>query len=150
MINPLTFAISTMLILLPLLAKGQEIQPREVECLAKNVYFEARGEGIKGQQAVAMVTLNRLKAKGYPKTVCGVVYQKSQFSWTDLEITVTDTKSYGKILKMSKEALLRTPVHDITGGSTHFHASHIKPYWADSVEYVTQIKNHIFYREKPK
>lgn len=54
----------------------------EIGCLAANLYFEARGEPLKGQLAVAKVTLNRVKSKQYPDSICAVVFQKHQFSWT--------------------------------------------------------------------
>ena len=56
---------------------------KDLECLAKNIYFEARGESHKGKIAVAQVTLNRvIHSSEFNKTICGVVYQKDQFSWT--------------------------------------------------------------------
>jgi spore germination cell wall hydrolase CwlJ-like protein len=55
----------------------------DILCLTANLYFEARGEGVKGLKAVADVTLNRVKSKKYPSSVCKVVFQKSQFSWVN-------------------------------------------------------------------
>ena len=55
--------------------------PAEEECLAKNIYYEARDQSREGQYAVAVVTLNRVRSKDFPNTVCEVVYQKNQFSW---------------------------------------------------------------------
>lgn len=56
-----------------------------LDCLAKVVYYEARGEGEMGMLAVAWVVLNRVMHPNYPKTICEVVYQKKQFSWTAKE-----------------------------------------------------------------
>lgn len=68
-------------------ASGPEIRtvqlsPEARRCLVKNLYWEARGEDYKGMRAVAQVTLNRVKADQWPDTVCGVVRQPKQFSWT--------------------------------------------------------------------
>ena len=53
----------------------------EIDCLARNIYHEARGESLQGQIAVAAVTVNRVLTKGYPSSICQVVYQPYQFSW---------------------------------------------------------------------
>ena len=66
----------------------RDFHARSLECLALNVYYEARGESLAGQYAVAEVTMNRKSAARYPKTVCEVVYQKSAFSWTDDDVTI--------------------------------------------------------------
>jgi len=55
---------------------------KEIKCLADNIYFEARNESVKGQVAVASVTKNRVKSKHYPNTICKVVWEHRQFSWT--------------------------------------------------------------------
>lgn len=74
------------------IAKGEEIQ-----CLAEAMYFEARGEGVTGQEAVALVTLNRTKTPGFPKTVCGVVYQTGQYGWTRKKHSVKDKALFSRI-----------------------------------------------------
>ena len=66
----------------PTLKPVDRISSKERDCLAANIYYEARGESVKAQKAVAHVTLNRVKSKQYPKTVCAVVLQNKQFSWT--------------------------------------------------------------------
>jgi spore germination cell wall hydrolase CwlJ-like protein len=60
-----------------------DLSERELGCLVANVYHEARGEDVLGQAAVAHVTLNRVRLPAYPDSVCGVVWQKGQFSWTE-------------------------------------------------------------------
>src|SRR3954451_10498628 len=62
--------------------EAADVDRRDALCLARNIYFEARGEGARGQYAVAAVTLNRVREKRRPDGICGVVYQKKQFSWT--------------------------------------------------------------------
>ena len=64
-------------------AKKINRDAKEIYCLAQNIYFEARGEPENGQFAVAAVTMNRVKSHKYPNTVCKVVWQHSQFSWTN-------------------------------------------------------------------
>src|SRR5919106_4678476 len=68
------------------LARLRDFHARHLDCLARNVYYEARGEPIAGQYAVAEVTMNRKASPRYPKTVCEVVYQKEAFSWTELGV----------------------------------------------------------------
>lgn len=75
----------------------------EIQCLAEAMYFEARGEGVTGQEAVALVTLNRTRAAGFPKTVCGVVYQKGQYAWTRKKHSIKDLGLFNSI----KENALR-------------------------------------------
>ena len=60
-----------------------ETHVQNLDCLARNIYYEARGEPLAGQYAVAEVTMNRKASPFYPKTVCEVVYQREAFSWTD-------------------------------------------------------------------
>jgi len=124
-----------------------QVDAKEAECLALNLYHEARGESNRGQVAVALVTLNRVKAKGFPKTICGVVYQPHQFSWTAHRPRVTDWKSYYKILALTKNILRGKVTKDITGGSLYYHADHVKPYWSTHFNKVAHIGNHIFYSE---
>lgn len=69
---------------------------REVECLAKNIYFESRGENRVGQMAVAWVTLNRTEHKNWPSTICKVVYQPHQFSWTKMKLKIVDKTAYSE------------------------------------------------------
>src|SRR5256714_10675391 len=64
----------------------RQFHARSLDCLARNVYYEARGESLAGQYAVAEVTMNRKASALYPKTVCEVVYQKSAFSWTEDDV----------------------------------------------------------------
>ena len=81
------------------------IPGQELGCLAMNIYHEARGEPVKGKLAVAAVTMNRVKAKYYPDTVCEVVWQRKQFSWTGLKLkyhTVKDTGAWSNAIKIAQ------------------------------------------------
>jgi len=131
----------------------QAVADRQVRCLAENIYYESRGEGLQGQIAVAKVTLNRLD-EGYAKTVCGVVKQGCQFSWVCERPGGQPSGHYwnqavGVALVTLNEA---DKVEDPTRGATHFHATYInwQPGWQRVKDSVQQIGNHVFYRIKPK
>lgn len=115
----------------------------ESTCLANNVYYEARNQPIEGQLAVAKVTLNRAESEIFPDSACAVVNQKHQFSWVnqqDLPPTEGIAWDQAKII-----ALTAYISEDPTKGATHFHASYVKPKWANKLERKTQIGDHIFY-----
>ena len=112
-------------------------------CLALNIYHESRGEPVRGQLAVALVTLNR--AKWMQHRVCTEVYRAKQFSWTNYPPQVIqDQKAFKQALAIAKAA---SQIPDFTQGATHFHRQDIKPYWSTSYQPVEQIGNHIFYRK---
>lgn len=118
----------------------------EWQCMLKNVYHEARGEGVAGMQAVAAVTLNRAAQTG--KTVCDTVYAPKQFSWAntakgrDKPITGDTSTVYAVVA----QAMTGT-MQDITNGATHYHTKKVKPIWRKSLDKITIINNHIFYRK---
>lgn len=127
--------------MLPLVTQSHD---NELFCLTQNVYYEARGESRAGKIAVALVTLNRMDDKRYPSTICGVVFQKKQFSWT---------ASYNKgginmtQWRQSQEAALEAYLdRSILGNfkATHFHNNKVNPRW--KLRKVATINNHIFYR----
>lgn len=115
-------------------------------CMIKNVYHEARGEGVVGMQAVAAVTLNR--ASQTNTSVCDVVYARKQFSWTNTAkgrnkpITGDTTTVYAVVAQAMSGTM-----QDITGGATHYHTKKVKPIWRKSLDKITIINNHIFYRK---
>lgn len=131
--------VSLLLVLAPVSLKATDT---EFDCLTRNIYHEARGEPFKGKVAVGLVTLNRTESKGYPNTICGVVYQKHQFSWT---------KAYKKVKvnavqwKQSEEAALVALLdRDVNFKATHFHNKSVSPRW--KLQKVAVIANHTFYR----
>lgn len=127
---------------------------REQRCLAAAVYFEARGEPVSGQAAVAQVVLNRVKAPAYPSTVCGVVYQnkkwrnRCQFSFAcdGIRDKVTDKKSYAQAQKVAKNVTSGKSWSRKIGSSTHYHATYVSPKWAKKMKRITKIGRHIFYK----
>ena len=64
----------------------------ETYCMAQNIYYEARGESLKGKQAVGNVVLNRVDHKKYPNTVCGVVYEAKRYSWNKIFIYISNLR----------------------------------------------------------
>ncbi|MDB6454851.1 cell wall hydrolase [Falsirhodobacter sp. 20TX0035] len=124
------------------------------ECLTEALYFEARGEPLKGQFAVAEVILNRVDARGYPSSVCDVVRQGEkngkacQFSFIcdGLPETVTEQAAYDQAGKIAAVMLAGAP-RALTRGATHFHTSAVRPSWAAHLPKTVQIGDHLFYRE---
>jgi spore germination cell wall hydrolase CwlJ-like protein len=121
----------------------------QVHALALNMYHEARGEGPDGMQMVGEVTLNRVKDPNYPKTVCDVVYQDHQFSWTNSSKNKKpkDQASW-ELAQELAIALLTDDIDLFNNGATHFlNPSKVKrlPRWAHSFERVGRIGNHVFY-----
>ena len=119
----------------------------ELGCLALNIYHEGRGEPIKGQSAIAAVTMNRVRSEQYPDTVCEVVWQHKQFSWTTVSTkhhSVTDMKAWKQSLVIAELFLNGARVADV-GNATHYHATYVTPYWTEDKTLVAQVGNHIFY-----
>ena len=128
-----------------------DVQAQEIECLAQNLYYEARGESTKGQIAVGMVTMNRVKSPGYPDTVCGVVTQKHkktcQFSWVCNKKLPRIKEDIYENTKELAHKIYHGEVKDITRGATHFHNHTVVPIWAQTKRMTVQIGNHFFYRK---
>lgn len=117
---------------------------KEVECLAKNIYFEARGEPVKGQIAVALVTLNRVKDKRFPKTICEVIYDGCQFSWIcDNKSDVLPNNKQTLFIKTLAKSVLINNIPDFTNGALYFSNKAIKR--KKGVKTLA-IGSHIFYR----
>ena len=126
----------------------------EQQCLASGIYFEARGESVKGQAAVAQVILNRVRNPTYPKTICGVVYQnedwrnRCQFSFACDNIR--DRVNSKQNWKIAHEVALAVTAGKIwlpeVGSATHYHAIYVRPKWAKTMVKVGRIGWHIFYR----
>lgn len=113
-------------------------------CLAKNIYYEARGESLPGKLAVAKVTLNRVASPKFPKTVCGVVYQKYQFSWTlNQSYKIYDKAAWQESLNIARDAMNNNLEELDKFTALYFHSKHIKPNW--NLKRMAKIGNHIFY-----
>lgn len=121
------------------------------ECLARAIYFEARGETIRGQVAVAEVILNRVDSQLYPDDICRVVHQGGsrgcQFSFTcdGFSDRIRERAAYataGKIARLMLDGAPRT----LTDGATHFHTRQVRPGWAHRMPRTASIGAHLFYR----
>lgn len=125
----------------------------ELNCLARAVYFEARGESTRGQTAVAQVVLARKRQPGRPKTICGVVYEGShlstgcQFSFTcdGIADTINNRAAWTRAKSIASRAM-RGKLKSVARGATYFHANYVRPYWASSMVKVATIGTHVFYR----
>ncbi len=127
----------------------------ERRCLATAIYFEARGEPIRGQMAVAQVVVNRLKNPAYPNSVCGVVYQNQnmynacQFSFAcdGVRDVVHDQVAWGIATEIADAELDGEAVYlPEIGSATHYHAIYVHPDWAPTMQRMAQIGMHVFYR----
>jgi len=150
--------------------KKEPLDTVQLDCLAKNIYYEARGESAKGKMMVAMVVIERTRSPHFPATICGVVHQantdsagriiKNQcaFSWycsgkpttpdfSDPVVQREWAESY-TIAKLVMSGKIR-PTIDMDG-VTHYHANYVKPSWSRNKNYklVARIGDHLFYRWK--
>jgi len=135
----------------------------EHECLAQNIYFEARDQSHAGQLAVGHVALNRVEDSRYPDNICQVVKQgrmhdapgapisigKCQFSWYCDGLSDKPTDQFAWDIAKRKAAhvyYLNHLGYDITEGSTHYHTTQVSPHWKHTLTRITRIGDHIFYR----
>jgi spore germination cell wall hydrolase CwlJ-like protein len=117
----------------------------QLECLAKNIYHEARGESLEGQLAIAKVTLKRVQSDKYPNSICEVVYQPGAFSWTK----ENKGEKEEVMVNMRLVAELGLKTYDSADWSAdHYHNDSVQPSWASKLIFVCQIGNHKFYKEK--
>lgn len=140
-------------------------QEPQLFCLAQNIYYEARGSSRADQMAVSDVVLNRVKDARYPNTICEVVYQgKQKPSWKDptkmvmvrnmcqfswycdgKSDTPHDPEAWAWAVLVAYD-VLQSRVPDPTYGATHYHATYVKPYWADHYKQTVTLGSHIFYK----
>ncbi|KGJ12243.1 cell wall hydrolase [Paracoccus versutus] len=121
-----------------------QINPADLQCLSEALYFEARGEGVQGQQAVAEVILNRVDHPRFPKTVCGVVNQRGQFTYNK-NARIREKGTYARVQRVAMAALAGAP-RTLTNGATYFHARGVSPSWSKRFERTIRIGSHTFYR----
>jgi len=115
----------------------EKINKTEMQCLAENVYHEARGEPWEGQLMVARVTLNRVKQFG---SICKAVYAPNQFSWTSAPKEILDYTAF-EIAKAAASA-----ARFVVSPATHFHTTKVNPKWANKLTKLETINNHVFYK----
>lgn len=142
--------------------RPRDLSQEELECLALNIYFEARDQDTDSQMAVSMVVLNRAKDSFWPNHVCDVVKQgsyrdgyvrrnKCQFSWycDGLPDRPYERETWLKNLKVAEDGYyLWANGYDLTNGATNYHAKYVTPLWNKdfNMHYVATIGDHIFYR----
>jgi spore germination cell wall hydrolase CwlJ-like protein len=124
-----------------------------LKCLTQAIYYEAATEPLSGKQAVAQTVINRLRHPGYPKSVCGVVFEGAmratgcQFSFTcDGSLASAPVPALWKQAEAVARRALNGFVAREVGTATHYHANYVAPYWAPTLYKITRIGAHIFYR----
>lgn len=129
-------------------ASGDE----QFQCLAQALYFEARGESVKGQFAVAEVILNRVDSGLYPRSICGVVRQGSryacQFSYVcdGYSDRIREPAAYAQVAKVARLMIDGAP-RGLTAGATHFRTGAVMPDWARKFTQTAKIGAHYFHRQ---
>jgi spore germination cell wall hydrolase CwlJ-like protein len=134
----------------------EKSRTREEKCLAEVVYFEARGEAVRGQIAVAQVVLNRAFSGKYPSTVCGVVYQNKHrhmacqftFACDNYADVIREPDMWERAKKISKAMLDGQIWLPEVGKSTHYHAYYVHPSWVNEMTRLYKFGVHTFYRPK--
>ncbi|MEM8538918.1 MAG: cell wall hydrolase [Pseudomonadota bacterium] len=122
-------------------------------CLAEALYFEARGESVRGQFAVAEVILNRVKSSRFPDSLCGVIRQgtgkkyQCQFTYTcdGRKEVIHEQKAFERVSKVARAAIDGTS-KELTEGATHYHTTAVRPSWSRVYKQTAKIGVHIFYR----
>jgi len=125
----------------------------QLDCLAEALYFEARGESVKGQFAVADVILNRVQSPQFPKSVCGVIHQGEgsgrgcQFSYRcdGRSDAISEREAWAEVRKVAALSLAGVG-GDLTDGATFYHAKGVKPSWSRKFPQTAAIGSHRFYR----
>jgi spore germination cell wall hydrolase CwlJ-like protein len=134
-----------------LMSRPKPTGDAEWECLTEALYFEARGESLEGQIAVAEVILNRADSPLYPRTVCGVVKQRGgggcQFSYVCRGKTKMREKVAADLAGRIARAMLDGAPRILTDGATHFHTRAVKPSWSKRFAKTAAIGAHLFYRQ---
>jgi len=137
--------------------KLQAYSDADKYCMAQNIYFEAGNQSPLGKLAVGLVVMTRLADSRFPDTICGVIKQKSQFSWVDDGKSNEPEKDWvwdesvriaGDVLKSDSD-FLQFVSRYLGGwtGLTNYHADYVDPAWSNSMERVVTVDEHIFYRQ---
>lgn len=132
----------------------KEFRARELRCMATAVYFEARGETVRGQVAVGQVIMTRVRSNFYPNTICGVVFQGQwnrnacQFSFacdgqTDAP---KEPRQWKTALDVARDVISGKAFLPEIAEATHYHAVYVHPDWIKDVKRIKQIGVHIFYK----
>ena len=123
-------------------SQTQTLSKAQLECLSKAAYFESKGESDAGMLAVIHTTLNRVKDTRFPNTICGVVYQKSQFVWTKHNPKVKEKDQYERAKRLAQEAV-DGKHKDTSRGALFFNSLHKQP---KGTVCTVRIGGHSFYK----
>ena len=140
-----------------LVSKSDGSRLKDLVCLTRNVYHEARGEPLVGQFAVAEVTLNRVASRRFPDSVCEVVYEKrwdkirrryvGGFSWTELDVPpeIDDDEAWRQAWHVAQTVSSEhyTPTLE---GALFYHGRHVRPSWSRGKKRIARIGRHVFYK----
>src|ERR1700676_4585432 len=134
----------------------EKSRAKSEKCLAEAVYFEARGEAVRGQIAVAQVVMNRAFSGFYPNTVCGVVYQNKHrhfacqftFACDNVADVVREPDMWDRARKIAKAMLDGQLWLPEVGKSTHYHAYWVRPSWVSEMKKMYKFGVHTFYRPR--
>jgi len=120
--------------------------------MAQALYYEARGEGMRGQEAVAEVILHRLRSANRPDSVCGVVYQPHQFSFLEDGSMgrPREPEAWEAANRLAARILDGEVATAMTHRATHYHKVSVHPYWAKAMLRTVRIGKHVFYKRAPK
>jgi spore germination cell wall hydrolase CwlJ-like protein len=139
-------------------SKGEsqaEFEERERRCLATAIYFEARGEPVRGQIAVGQVIMNRVRSPMFPETICGVVYQGQMHPGCQFSFTCdgrTDTPHNDEQWSLAQSIAKKITAGDLwlpeVGYSTYYHANYVSPAWVGEMSKIDKIGRHIFYKKR--
>jgi len=117
----------------------------DLDCLAKNVYYEAGTEDTLGKIAVATVTVNRLRTGYWGRNICDVVYAPNQFSWTNNAVAKPNQQMWYESKHVALNVLNGIRARGLEH-SLYYHADYIKePRWVDQSQRTLQIGSHVFY-----
>lgn len=147
----------------------------EIECMALNIYHEAKNQSVAGQIAVGLVVINRVKDRRFPNGICSVIYEgpvreswktredpnladedrvyypkrhRCQFSWycDGKNDTPTENIAWQLAVHVAEKLLFTRSYSGMIDGATHYHADYVKPSWRHDMTMVSKIDDHIFYR----
>jgi spore germination cell wall hydrolase CwlJ-like protein len=136
-------------------AVARVVSDTQTQCLADAMYYEARGEGVVGEKAVAEVVYNRVHSRLFPRTICGVVYEGAhlstgcQFSFTcDGEMHSAKSHEDWIRARVLAAAIVSGVIKlgDETDGAIAYHATYVDPDWGSNLVRTVRIGNHVFYR----
>ena len=118
-------------------------QRTEANCLARTIYHEARGASQLDQRAVGHVVMNRKESNRFPNSICSIVYQRNEFTWTKTNPSVKEWRAWERSKSLS-EAILEGSTVDPTNGATYFWKTTVDPRWGRSYRVTLRTRVHVY------